>query len=91
MDCQLQLFYTDIFELPLPPEHRFPMAKYRLLRERLLAGGTVPPESLVVPDAATDEELLRVHAPEYLERVLTGTLDGAAVRRMGFPWSTGSL
>jgi len=87
MDCQLQLFYTDIFELPLPPEHRFPMAKYRLLRERLLAGGTVPPESLVVPDAATDEELLRVHAPEYLERVLTGTLDGAAVRRMGFPWS----
>jgi acetoin utilization deacetylase AcuC-like enzyme len=83
----LQLFYTDIFELPLPPEHRFPMAKYRLLRERLLAEGTVPPESLEIPDPATDRELLRVHSPAYLERVVTGTLDRAAVRRMGFPWS----
>jgi len=83
----LQLFYTDIFELPLPPEHRFPMAKYRLLRERLVTDGTVPPESLVVPDAATDEELLRVHSREYLEQVVTGTLERAAVRRLGFPWS----
>lgn len=83
----MQLFYTDIFELPLPAEHRFPMAKYRVLRERLLADGTVREDSLRVPDAATDEELLRVHSSAYLQRVVTGTLDRAAVRRMGFPWS----
>ena len=83
----MQLFYTDIFELPLPPEHRFPMAKYRLLRERLLADGIVPAASLNVPDAATDRELLRVHSDRYLDQVVTGTLDRAAVRRMGFPWS----
>ncbi len=83
----MQLFYTDTFELPLPAEHRFPMAKYRLLRERLLADGTVSPESLNIPEAATDQELLRVHSSVYLKRVVTGKLDRAAVRRMGFPWS----
>jgi acetoin utilization deacetylase AcuC-like enzyme len=30
-------FYSDTFVLPLPDGHRFPMAKYARLRERLLA------------------------------------------------------
>jgi len=36
----MQAFYADQFVLPLPPGHRFPMPKYRMLRERLegLAG-----------------------------------------------------
>ncbi len=83
----MQVFYTDIFELPLPPEHRFPMAKYRLLRERLLADGAVHPHQLSVPPAATNEQLLRVHTAEYLTNVVGGTLDRASVRRLGFPWS----
>ncbi len=35
----MQLFYTDVFVLPLPPGHRFPMEKYARLRESLLASG----------------------------------------------------
>ena len=31
----MQAFYSDHFVLPLPQGHRFPMPKYRLLRERI--------------------------------------------------------
>jgi acetoin utilization deacetylase AcuC-like enzyme len=63
------------------------MEKYRLLRERVLASGLVSPADLLVPAAATDEEILRVHDPGYFERVTAGTLERAEVRRIGFPWS----
>ncbi len=52
-----------------------------------LSGG----EPLCVPVAATNEELLRAHTPEYLHRVVTGTLSEAEVRRIGFPWSPGMV
>lgn len=80
----MDAFYTDVFVLPLPEGHRFPMAKYRLLRERVEAAGRC---RLVLPPAATDAELLRVHDRGYLERLQSGTLDRMDVRRLGFPWS----
>jgi acetoin utilization deacetylase AcuC-like enzyme len=83
----MKLFYCDEFVLPLPPEHRFPMAKYRLLRERVLADPALSRLALEVPAAATDEQLLRAHSPEYVDAVVRGRLDRAAVRRLGFPWS----
>ncbi|HEV2851811.1 MAG TPA: histone deacetylase [Thermoanaerobaculia bacterium] len=83
----MKAFYTDHFVLPLPEGHRFPMEKYRLLRERVLASGVVAPEDLRVPHAATDEEILRVHDPEYLRRIVAGEMDRAEMRRIGFPWS----
>jgi acetoin utilization deacetylase AcuC-like enzyme len=83
----MKAFYCDQFVLPLPPGHRFPMEKYRLLRERVEASGLVAPEDLLVPDPATDEEILRVHDAGYLERVQAGTLTREQLRRIGFPWS----
>ena len=58
----MKVFHCDHFTYPLPPDHRFPAAKYVLLRERVEAE-LVPPCELLVPDAATDEQLLRVHVP----------------------------
>lgn len=83
----MQAFYSDTFVLPLPEGHRFPMAKYRLLREAVLADGLISPEDLRLPEAASDAELLRAHDADYLEKVATGTLERAAQRRIGFPWS----
>jgi acetoin utilization deacetylase AcuC-like enzyme len=83
----MKLYYTDKFELPLPPGHRFPIQKYALLRERVMASGLVPPEWLQMPHAATDREIVRVHDPAYLDRVKTGELTVKEVRRLGFPWS----
>lgn len=81
----MKIYYADHFVLPLPAGHRFPMQKYALLRERIAA--CLPAAALLVPEAATDGELLRVHTADYLHRVVTGTLDPAEVRRIGFPWS----
>jgi acetoin utilization deacetylase AcuC-like enzyme len=86
------LFYTDEFVLPLPDGHRFPMEKYRLLRERLTATaeGASPIaslEDLAIPPAASDEQILRAHDPDYLSRVVEGRLTRTEVLRIGFPWS----
>ncbi|HSK20014.1 MAG TPA: histone deacetylase [Longimicrobiales bacterium] len=81
----MKIYYADHFVLPLPTGHRFPMQKYALLRERVAA--RLPGAELLVPEAATNDELLRVHTADYLHRVVTGTLDPPEVRRIGFPWS----
>ena len=83
----MQIFYSDIFVLPLPDGHRFPMAKYALLKERVARSGIVPPEAIRVPAAATDEEITFAHDPEYLRRVVQGELTEKELRRIGFPWS----
>ncbi len=78
------IYTSNAFVLPLPSGHRFPMAKYARLAERVtrLAGPLMH-----VPDAATDAELLRVHDAGYVDAVSRGTLDERALRRIGFPWS----
>ncbi|MEP6987916.1 MAG: histone deacetylase [Chloroflexota bacterium] len=73
--------------LPLPPAHRFPMPKYSRLRERVVDEGIIRPEDLMVPEAATDEQILRAHDADYLEKVKTGTLTAKEIRRIGFPWT----
>ena len=83
----LKLFYSDTFELPLPDRHRFPMSKYRLLRERILEDSIVSQCELSVPFAATNHQLRRVHTREYLEAICQGDLTDVEIRRIGFPWS----
>ena len=84
----MRLFPSDRYPLPLPEGHRFPAAKYGLLRRRLESHARAGmPLEFVEPHAATDEELLRVHDRGYVGRVLAGTLTGAEQRRIGFPWS----
>lgn len=83
----MKLFYADHFVLPLPAGHRFPMEKYSRLRERLWNGGLFARDDFIVPEAATDAEILRAHDAAYLDRVASGTLDAAEQRRIGFPWS----
>lgn len=83
----MRAFYTDRFVLPLPEGHRFPMEKYRRVRERCLAEGVLRPADVAEPPAASWEELGAVHDADYLERVRTGTLAPLDQRRIGFPWS----
>ncbi|MBA3871259.1 MAG: histone deacetylase [Anaerolineae bacterium] len=83
----LKCFYTDRFMLSLPPAHRFPMPKYSRLRERVVDEGIIRPEDLMVPEAATDEQILRAHDADYLEKVKSGTLTAKEIRRIGFPWT----
>jgi acetoin utilization deacetylase AcuC-like enzyme len=83
----MKAFYSDTFVLPLPEHHRFPMNKYRLLRQRIVSEGIVREEDLSVPDAIAWESLRLVHDAEYVEQVARGALPPEAQRRIGFPWS----
>ena len=81
----MQVFYADQFVLPLPPGHRFPMGKYRLLRDRLADElGTV---RLMPAHPATDGELALVHSPAYIQSISDGSADPKLMREIGFPWS----
>lgn len=83
----MKLFYTDHFELPLPEGHRFPMSKYRLLRDRIVADPLHADDVLLVPPAATTQQLTMAHDTEYVRRVLQGELTDVELKRIGFPWS----
>ena len=83
----MKLFYADEFVLPLPPGHRFPMEKYRMLRERLMASGEFAKDDFCVPPAATFTELTRAHAPDYVLRAERGELSAQEMKLIGFPWS----
>jgi acetoin utilization deacetylase AcuC-like enzyme len=83
----MTLFYSDASAFPLPPGHPFPAAKYGLLRQRLLSGGAFEARELHVAEPASDAEITRVHCPDYLARVVGGTLDAREIRAIGFPWS----
>ncbi len=72
----------------MPDGHRFPIQKYEILRQCLekdVEAGE--PFVFIEPHAASDEELRRVHCPQYLGRVFGGTLTKAEIQRIGFPWS----
>ncbi len=81
----MNAFYTDHFVLPLPPGHRFPMSKYRQLRDRIST--ELASVSLQEPPAATDGQLALAHTPSYIEALCTGALTAAQQRVLGFPWS----
>jgi acetoin utilization deacetylase AcuC-like enzyme len=83
----MKLFYTDHFELPLPPGHRFPMTKYRRLRDRIVSDPFLERDVLLVPDSVTVEQLYLAHEQPYVDRVIAGELSAAEIKRIGFPWS----
>lgn len=82
----MTLFYCDHHPLPLPEGHKFPLAKYRMVRERLSAEAVF--EFHEAP-FVTEEDLLRVHTASYVQGFLNGSLEPAITRRIGFPWSPG--
>ncbi|MDT7929189.1 histone deacetylase [Tepidimonas sp.] len=80
----MQVFYATQFVLPLPAGHRFPMAKYALLRDAL---AREPDIRLQLAEPASDGELALAHTPAYIDAVVHGTLSAAQQREIGFPWS----
>src|SRR3954454_22849631 len=79
----LKAFYSDHFVLPLPEGHRFPMQKYRLLREGVAR--EVPTIEFHEAPFTTDGVLALAHHPAYLERVFDGTLSLTEQKTIGFP------
>lgn len=85
----MKAYYADHFVLPLPDGHRFPISKYTRLRQRIQASGLIAKDDLLQSEPASNEQLLRAHTLEYLDKVIHGKLNEKEVRRIGFPWSPG--
>lgn len=81
----MKAYYSDQYVLPLPAGHRFPMAKYRMLRDQLTL--VFPALQLMEAPCASDGQLALAHSSAYVSSIVDGTLDAAAQREIGFPWS----
>lgn len=89
------IYYNDVYEVNLPKNHRFPMEKYRKVREMVQQREATLPTAqrshlkceFRVSPLATIEELSTTHCSSYVDRFLRGDLTELELRNVGFPWS----
>ncbi len=84
----MDVFFSDHYTLELPANSRFPMKKYRMLRDYLLSEGILEKEELKSSPLASVELLRLAHTDEYIEAMRTGSVGIEIIKRIGFPWST---
>src|SRR5271166_4915944 len=81
-----KLVYSDDYYLPIG-SHVFPAEKYRCIHDQLLKSGAVDPSDFVAPRPATDQDVLLVHTPQYVEKLKTGTLSAREELELEVPYS----
>src|SRR6267378_989690 len=81
-----KVVYNDKYDLNLGP-HVFPSQKFRLIAEALLAEKISSPEDFLRPAAASDEDILRVHTPDWVRKLRTGSLTASDVMLLEVPYS----
>ena len=83
----MRVFYTPRYYAEIGDGHIFPIRKFELVRDKLLAEGTLDPSELSEPTPASIEDVRRVHTEDYVSRLCDGTLTDKEIRRLGLPWS----
>ena len=86
-----KIFYNDVYEVNLPPGHRFPMEKYRKVREAVQYSLSEDEKKIVncdfhISPLATKDQLLTTHDEHYVDRYLRGDMTESENRNIGFPW-----
>ena len=81
-----KLVYSDDYYLPIG-SHVFPAEKYKRIHDRLLVSGIAEPSDFVTPHPASDEDVLLVHTPQYVEKLKTGTLSAREQMELEVPFS----
>jgi len=81
-----KLVYHDAYDLNLGP-HVFPSQKFRLIAEKLRADGIASADDFLLPEPASDSDILRVHTAEWVKKLKTGTLTYTDVMRLEVPYS----
>lgn len=85
----MKVYYSDKLTIPLPDGHRFPVTKYRMLRDRLIAAGVLREDEIIASPLATHADVLLAHTAEYVDGIFNGTVNPQIMKRIGFPWSEG--
>ena len=81
-----KLVYHPNYDLNLGP-HVFPSQKFRLIQLMLLREGIAGPEDFVLPEEASDVDLLRVHTAEWIGKLRNGTLTASEIMKLEVPYS----
>jgi acetoin utilization deacetylase AcuC-like enzyme len=81
-----KLIYSDDYYLPIGT-HVFPAEKYRRVHDRLLSSGIAEGQDFVSPQPASDQDILLVHTPQYVQKLKTGTLSAREELEMEIPYS----
>ncbi|MGB9235259.1 MAG: histone deacetylase [Terriglobales bacterium] len=82
-----KLVYSDDYFLPIGT-HVFPAEKYKRVHDRLVESGAAEAADFVAPRCATDQDILLVHTPRYVEKLKTGTLSAREELEMEIPYSS---
>ena len=80
----MRAFAHDVYTYPLPEGHRFPLDKYRMVREEAERLGALDVHDA---DAAQWDDLRRTHSDDWVERVRRGGLERREQLALGLPWS----
>ncbi|MCP3897908.1 histone deacetylase, partial [Moraxella sp.] len=83
----LKIAHSPLFCHSLPASHRFPMAKYDLIPQKLLQEGVITPDNLFHPQLLSEQEILTTHTADYWHKLKTGTLTDKEIRKIGLPMS----
>ena len=81
-----KLVYSDKYFLPIG-EHVFRADKYRLIRDRLLNEGQADDSDFIAPDLAKEQDVLLVHSPHYVNKLMEGSLSAREELQMEIPYS----
>lgn len=81
-----KLIYTDEYYLPIG-QHVFPAEKYRRVHRKLIEAGIAGPEDFITPQPASDQDILLVHTPQYIQKLKTGTLSPREELQLEVPFS----
>ncbi|HEX3740955.1 MAG TPA: histone deacetylase [Terriglobales bacterium] len=81
-----KLIYSEGYYLPIG-QHVFPAEKYRRVRDQLIEAGVADPEDFITPQPASDQDVLLVHTPQYVEKLKTGTLSEREELELEVPFS----
>ena len=82
-----RLYYSPYYYAEIGEGHVFPIRKFELVKDKLLAEGTLRENEIVAPAPARVEDLLLVHTEDYITRLQDGTLTAKEIRKLGLPWS----
>jgi acetoin utilization deacetylase AcuC-like enzyme len=81
-----KLVYSDDYYLPIGA-HVFPAEKYRRIHDQLLATKIAEASDFITPQPASDQDVLLVHTPQYVQKLKTGTLSAREELEMEIPYS----
>lgn len=81
-----KLVYSEKYFLPIG-EHVFRADKYRLIRERLFALGLVDESDFLAPQPASESDVMLVHSPHYVNKLMEGSLSAREELQMEIPYS----